>query len=60
MAYVIGNENDIPVAFGDALGALLSSFAQDVKVLFKPTDGSRIKKVESPGQVNVLSDGSVE
>ncbi|GMH45737.1 hypothetical protein BSKO_13700 [Bryopsis sp. KO-2023] len=60
VAYIISKEEDIPVAFGDAIGGLLSAVAQDVKIVFKPVNGASIKEVESPGQISVLDDGSVE
>ncbi|GMH40424.1 hypothetical protein BSKO_08328 [Bryopsis sp. KO-2023] len=57
--YIIDNENDIPAAFGSALGLLLSLSAQEINVVFTPEPGSVIVSVQAGGMITFLEDGSV-
>eukprot|EP00803_Ostreobium_quekettii_P009746 evm.model.scf_124.9 EVM.evm.TU.scf_124.9 scf_124:108800-112500(-) len=62
-AYIIRNEDDIPIAFGDAIGGLLSTVAQDINVFFRPINGAFIrkgpqKKIKTGGSVTEFEDGT--
>lgn len=55
--YIISSENDIPAAFGDALGGLLSTAAQDISVTFKTGGGATIETVQTGGDVSSVDGG---
>mmetsp|Transcript_30686 Transcript_30686/g.42499 ORF Transcript_30686/g.42499 Transcript_30686/m.42499 type:complete len:563 (-) Transcript_30686:189-1877(-) len=57
--YYLENEENIPAAFADALGGLLSVFAQNIKVLIRPLNGAEITKVQTKFEHQKLGDGSV-
>ncbi|CAD7700199.1 unnamed protein product, partial [Ostreobium quekettii] len=56
-AYIISNEDDIPIAFGDAIGGLLSIVAQDIDIFFKPINGVFMRAIRTGGNVTEFSDG---
>lgn len=56
-AYIITNENDIPIAFGDALGGLLSIVAQDIDVVFIPKGGTTITSIQTGGVITDVPGG---
>ncbi|GMH46015.1 hypothetical protein BSKO_13979 [Bryopsis sp. KO-2023] len=55
--YIITNEEDIPKAFGDALGGLLSTAAQDITVTLKGEGGASIESIQTGGTVSEADGG---
>ena len=55
--YIISNEDDIPLAFGDALGGLFSIVAEDIDIIFRPQNGAFIKFLRTGGAVTAIDGG---
>ena len=55
--YIISNEDDIPLAFGDALGGLFSIVAEDIDIIFRPQNGAFIKFLRTGGAVTTIDGG---
>ncbi len=55
--YYIEKEDQIPTAFADALGGLLSVSAQNVVLDFTPADGVAIEKLHTPFQTSTTPTG---
>lgn len=47
--YIISSEDDIPAAFGKALGGLLSIVASDLEIVLRPRSGCSISAIMSGG-----------
>eukprot|EP00210_Caulerpa_lentillifera_P006340 g6056.t1 len=50
--YIISSEDDIPAAFGKALGGLLSIVASDMELILTPQTGCKIKSIMAGGVYN--------
>ena len=55
--YYIQNEDQIPTAFADALGGLLSVAAQNVVLEFAPADGVAIEQLHTPFTTTTTASG---
>ena len=56
-AYIISREEDIPIAFGDALGGLLSIVARDIDIVLRPRNGAFVQVLQSGGTVESVDGG---